>query len=257
MGKIVRLERDRARLDKAVVPGRGMSRADVLFIVFVVGASVLSSVVVTLVMVGPLVEALIPAIVIPTVVSIPATLYLVRQRQKIQALNAQLEDLLRRDPLTGVLTRRYFLSAAQGPPTVAGALLVIDVDRFKGVNDTWGHPAGDRVLSEIASRIARAAGPEDLVGRLGGEEFVVFAPDLGEEAAADLAERLRRTVAALPILFDGTPIRCTISIGLAMVPAGADDFDVWMRLADRALYTAKRKGRDQVCLATTPRDVRA
>lgn len=125
------------------------------------------------------------------------------------------------------------------------------------MNDTWGHPAGDRVLAEIAARIARAAGPGDRVGRLGGEEFVVFAPGLADDAGAALAEELRRTVAAAPILFEGTPIRCTISIGLAMVPAGAGDFDIWMRLADRALYTAKRKGRDQVCLAAAPREARA
>lgn len=115
MGNIVRLERDRSRLDRAVVPGLALSRADLLFVVVVVGASVLASGVITAIMLGPLVQALIPAIVIPTVVSVPATLYLVRQRLRIEALNRQLEELLRRDPLTAVLTRRYVLTAAQGP----------------------------------------------------------------------------------------------------------------------------------------------
>jgi diguanylate cyclase (GGDEF)-like protein len=257
MGSVVRLDNDRARADGQAQPGRGMARSDVMFVAAVVGASVLSSVLITVMIVGLLIEAIIPAVVIPTVVSVPASLYSVRQRLKIEALNAQLEELLRRDQLTGVLTRRYFLGAVQGPPTRPGALLVIDVDKFKLVNDTWGHPAGDRVLTEIAGRIGRAAGPGILVGRLGGEEFAVFAPGLAEAEGAALAEALRQDVAALPVLYEGTPIRCTISIGLALVPAGADSFDTYMRLADRALYAAKRKGRDQVCLAASPREVRA
>ncbi|WP_093992114.1 GGDEF domain-containing protein [Flavimaricola marinus] len=235
---------------------RGMSRPDLRFVAVVVVASVVSSVLTTLLVVGPLVEAIVPAIVIPAVVSLPASIYMVRQRQKIQMLNMQLEDLLRRDPLTGVLTRRYFLNGVQSAMAGGGVLLVIDVDAFKSVNDTWGHPAGDRVLTEIAGRIGRAAGPDVRVGRLGGEEFAVFAAGVGLTDGQRLGEALRSEVAAMPISFDGTAITCTISIGLSMVPSDAEDVDPFMRLADRALYTAKQAGRDQVCLAE-PLEARA
>lgn len=257
MARIVWLGEVRDGRGPAGAGGSLVTRADYLFVLTVVGASVVSSVVLALMIVGPYAEAIIPAIVIPAVVSIPASLYLVRQRHKIAVLNRQLEALLRQDQLTGVLTRRYFLTGVQAAVGRGGAMLVIDVDAFKAVNDTWGHSAGDAVLGQIAGRIAAAAGPDIWVGRLGGEEFAVFAPGMEAAAGASLGERLRQAVAARPVAFEGTPIPCTISLGLALVPPGAAEIDPFMRAADRALYRAKRDGRDRLCLAAEPREARA
>lgn len=253
MGRVVRLDKQHA--GGGPPPGRRpvTSRTDVVFVVVVVTASIVSSVLSALYFVGPIAEAIIPAIIIPAMVSTPASLYMVDQRQKIQVLNHRLEDLLRLDQLTGVLTRRYFLSGVAAHLAGGGALLIIDVDAFKSVNDTWGHPAGDAVLTEIAGRIGAAVPPDVWVARLGGEEFAVFAAGVGGEAAERLGERLRRAVAARPIAIETTAITCTISLGLVVVPPGHSDIDPFMQAADRALYSAKRAGRDQLCLADAPR----
>jgi len=220
---------------------------DVLFIAAVASVSVGGSVVMTLAQIGPDRSALSTAVLIPLLVSIPVATYLVRQHSRIAALNAQLNELVRRDALTGLLNRRAFLAAAESGGK--GALILVDADRFKAVNDTWGHPAGDSVLVQIASRLGTAAGPGAIVGRLGGEEFAVFVPGLAAPQAATLAEALRAIVADRPVQHDHVAINCSISLGLAMVEPETVRLAEAMTVADAALYRAKSLGRDRLCIA--------
>jgi diguanylate cyclase (GGDEF)-like protein len=127
---------------------------------------------------------------------------------------------------------------------------MIDVDHFKSVNDRFGHAMGDAVLVGIASELSSNVRQNDLVARVGGEEFMVLLPDISMDAAANLADRLRLAVAAAGFpLPDGEVLRCTISVGMSLHEG---DERTWERLvqdADAALYCAKRLGRNRVELA--------
>jgi two-component system cell cycle response regulator len=132
------------------------------------------------------------------------------------------------------------------------AVMVADVDRFKTVNDTFGHAAGDAVLAEIAARLRDNLRPADMVARFGGEEFLIAMPDTGDASAASAADRLRRIVSDAGIPVPGRPsgLAATISIGVAVAEPGRDPAlaDLIDR-ADRALLEAKAEGRNQVSLA--------
>ena len=158
------------------------------------------------------------------------------------------------DSLTGLYNRRYLLAhldglmvraaaGAQGP-----ALLMLDIDFFKRVNDSYGHAAGDAVLREVASRIARHVRGFDLVARYGGEEFVVVMPETQLAVAAMVAERLRNVVASKPIaLCEGLgELDLTISVGIAVTREGGDSAAAMLQRADKALYEAKARGRNCV-----------
>ncbi len=178
-----------------------------------------------------------------------------------EALADACSDLERRacfDPLTGVLARAAMLerSAALVERALAGgkgaALLMLDIDRFKAINDGWGHAAGDRVLKEVAGRMAASCRSGDLLGRVGGEEFLaVFADVTGREAAA-IAERLREAVARTPVLLaDGEALAVSVSGGL-MPLAPSEAFALLEALsgADAALYRAKAEGRNRIALGS-------
>jgi diguanylate cyclase (GGDEF)-like protein len=159
------------------------------------------------------------------------------------------------DFLTGALTRRGFIeqgereiarSARYGRPT---ALVMIDIDHFKSVNDTYGHAAGDQVLHQVADLAASILRPSDVFGRLGGEEFAMLLPETGGEEAVVVAERLRQALAGHVMqLADGRALRVTASFGIAAL---ADDKAVadWLARADTMLYAAKAGGRNQTRLA--------
>ena len=154
------------------------------------------------------------------------------------------------DPLTGIANRRAFVSGAEailaGP--VPSALLLFDLDHFKGVNDTYGHAVGDGVLIGFCA-LGRALLPKDAVfGRLGGEEFACIIPSRSAEAAYREAARFGRTFAALrlPML---PRLELSVSIGVAVSTPGLDDFDGLMRRADLALYRAKHNGRGRTEVA--------
>lgn len=168
-------------------------------------------------------------------------------------LMAQLAALSLTDPLTGLPNRRGFLARAL--PSIAVmrrnggdcALVMLDLDRFKAINDSFGHPAGDAVLRGVAAVIAEAVRDADVVGRLGGEEFALLLPGADTAAAALAAERLRGLVAA-GVSHPGGE-RVTLSAGVATLGTEEDPataLDSALAAADRALYAAKRAGRDQV-----------
>ncbi|WP_426507133.1 GGDEF domain-containing protein [Dactylosporangium sp. McL0621] len=156
------------------------------------------------------------------------------------------------DALTGLCTRRAFEERLhglrRGRPV---AVLLLDIDRFKRINDAFGHPAGDRVLRAVAHRLREAAGPGVTVARYGGEEFALLVPDAEAPHAARLADRLRAAIGATAVDLGGGAVRVvTISAGTAVLPTDTTSPDELIPLADRALYAAKRAGRDRVVAAT-------
>ena len=129
------------------------------------------------------------------------------------------------------------------------ALLMLDADHFKQVNDVHGHVVGDAVLVELARRLTDGLRPTDCLARWGGEEFAVLLQGVGSEEELDrLAERLRSAVARTPVVAEGVSVRLTISIGAARAGGELDSLDALVEAADRCLYVAKRRGRDRVSL---------
>ncbi|WP_192036096.1 GGDEF domain-containing protein [Halomonas sp. YLGW01] len=180
---------------------------------------------------------------------------LLREVAHRQSLEAQLRGLAERDALTGLNNRRHFMKRAQAllersqSDKTPLSLFMIDVDHFKTVNDTWGHSHGDRVLTEIATACRESLRPKDVIGRFGGEEFVVALPDTCLDEARGVAERLRQTIAALS-LEDTTHERPqTVTIGIAEAHAEETDLEALIKRADQALYVGKRAGRNRVELA--------
>jgi two-component system cell cycle response regulator len=170
---------------------------------------------------------------------------------------SDLEDLAYRDDLTELPNRRgatrqldVLLSRARRHGHQL-ALLLIDADRFKAVNDEHGHAIGDVVLRELASRLRERVRREDVVGRWGGEEFVVALPETTPDGAAAVAESLRAAVAGSPIAADGATLHMTVSIGVAAW--SGQELDDLIARADTALYTAKTAGRDRVVIERTIR----
>jgi len=184
-----------------------------------------------------------------------------RRKADADRLRASVEDGLRlavTDHLTGLYNRRYALAHLQRIAEAARAsgrpfaVMVADVDRFKAVNDTWGHAAGDAVLVEIAARLRDNLRPGDMVARIGGEEFLIAMRDTDARAAEAAAERLRRIVSASAIGVGGLrkDLAATISIGVAVGSPvePRDEVPDLIDRADRALLAAKAEGRNQVSL---------
>ncbi len=123
---------------------------------------------------------------------------------------------------------------------------MLDIDHFKRVNDTWGHPAGDAVIRSVANACNNGLRITDTVGRLGGEEFAVLLPMTDLAGAIEIAERLRMRVAASPESWEGKPIHFSVSIGVATASEEVSDIATLIARADAALYQAKQGGRNQV-----------
>lgn len=184
---------------------------------------------------------------------------LVAQKRRTDHLRASLRDGLRAavtDPLTGLHNRRYALPhlerlhAASDKSGQCYAILMVDIDHFKAVNDTHGHAAGDAILAELSSRMRKGLRPADLLARHGGEEFLIALPEASRQCARDLAERLCRIVSERPFALPaGSQTRLTISIGVAMSGAGGLGPDALIEMADRALYAAKDAGRNTVFMS--------
>jgi diguanylate cyclase (GGDEF)-like protein len=174
----------------------------------------------------------------------------------------EIAALADRDPLTGLLNRRAFESRAKmflraaALHQSAGALMLLDVDRFKSVNDTLGHGFGDRLLIALATVLNSVLPERAVLARLGGDEFVVLLPELDSSAAARLGNAICAEFAELAGPFRNVQVRTSVSIGAALIADGEMDLITLMERADAALYEAKRRGRNQLCIWTSvPSDV--
>lgn len=177
-------------------------------------------------------------------------------QDSLRESNRQLARLSTTDPLTGLANRRSFMERLQaallqsqrtGMPL---GLIMIDLDHFKMVNDTYGHPGGDQVLCEVAALLSRQMRPYDLAARFGGEEFAIILPETDLPGSYGVAERLREEVARHLFAAPAARARVTASLGVATLPGvGSATAESLIRLADDALYQAKDQGRNCVVTA--------
>ncbi|TCK08432.1 sensor domain-containing diguanylate cyclase [Marinobacterium mangrovicola] len=174
--------------------------------------------------------------------------------QRLAKANEELQSLSRTDRLTGLNNRGYWEECLEreynrflrsGQPS---CLIMLDIDHFKKINDTYGHPAGDKAIRALSSLIQNHIRSTDIAGRYGGEEFAILLPDTADYQAEVLAERLRLAVQALEIVYREQSFVFTISLGIAQASADDSDHDHWLRRADQALYQSKLQGRDQTTL---------
>ena len=174
------------------------------------------------------------------------------QLEMVSRLKDQLQEQAVRDPLTNLYNRRYLgevlprllLNARRKRTSIS--VLIVDIDHFKSVNDTYGHQVGDEVLKTIAALLLEAVRGSDVVFRYGGEEFLLLLPGLDEATAVARAEGLRQRVAEMVFPTAGDGLRLTISLGLAVYPQHAGDMDELLNQADAALYHSKRSGRNRL-----------
>jgi diguanylate cyclase (GGDEF)-like protein/PAS domain S-box-containing protein len=172
-------------------------------------------------------------------------------------MESELERLATTDSLTGVLNRRELVRRAEIELERARrhqhpiSIIMMDIDHFKGVNDAYGHTAGDKVLVSLAQLLTSEVRTFDLVGRFGGEEFVLLLPETTTLHAQDIAERIRHTVAATSLIVGGETICFTISLGVTSSESSGHDFKSLLDEADRLMYQAKRLGRNQVVASLT------
>ncbi len=170
----------------------------------------------------------------------------------------EMAALAERDPLTGAFNRRAFESRAdaalRGAGTRPGALLLLDIDRFKGVNDGFGHLVGDRLLVALTGVLSETLPRAAVLGRLGGDEFAILVPDVAPRDVQDLGDAVRARFAARGAAMPDCPVRASVSIGAALFATGAlaraSGLAALVACADAALYEAKSRGRDRLC----PRD---
>jgi diguanylate cyclase (GGDEF)-like protein len=180
-----------------------------------------------------------------------AELEMTRLNQKLQDLAAQLEHRATHDPLTGVFNRRAIIDCVNDHFARNDlSLVLLDIDHFKRINDSFGHPMGDSVILGIVDCLQKAVPGAAQIGRVGGEEFTVVLPGHSMAASEQTAQAIRRAIEAQSF---GLPDASTVtaSLGLSWLPRGSC-FDAAYGLADEALYLAKRSGRNQVALAPMP-----
>ncbi|CAD7044538.1 diguanylate cyclase [Pseudorhizobium endolithicum] len=221
---------------------------------WVVAAAVLGADLLTLIFYGifftdRLILDLVLTTIITLLVGFPIAYFFLGQQLKLAMMTIRLEQSARTDHLTGLGNRSAFFEGAScflDQPDGRGALLFIDADHFKSVNDAFGHAAGDAVLKNIAKTITEVVGERDVSARIGGEEFAIFLAGASWRAAAEVAERIRLkvqdTVGPASGLVDKV---ITVSIGIS-ISAGQDTLEHLMSRADQNLYRAKELGRNRV-----------
>lgn len=171
---------------------------------------------------------------------------------RLNEMSEELFILATTDSLTNTLNRRYFLEQAQVEKKrcqrekYGYALLMLDLDYFKSINDRYGHACGDLVLSSIANTLKVELRDYDLLGRMGGEEFAILLPNTTHQSALSIAQLIRKSVENQTIEYRGHQINVTISIGLSLDENADKGFDSLFLIADKLLYLAKQQGRNQV-----------
>ncbi|WP_407314945.1 diguanylate cyclase [Pseudomonas sp. nanlin1] len=178
------------------------------------------------------------------------------QSRQLHASHQQLQTLLSADHLTGLYNRGHWEDAVRHEFARhqryghMAALMMLDIDHFKRINDEHGHLVGDRVIRAVADTLREHVREADIPGRYGGEEYAVLLPDTDSEGARVLAERLREAIEGLQLAHQGQGIAVTVSIGVADLGSSAADCSELIEWADRALYASKRAGRNRVSVYT-------
>jgi diguanylate cyclase (GGDEF)-like protein len=196
-------------------------------------------------------DLLISAI-IPALISFPVVYTLLRLTYQLNVTENTLRELSQRDPLTGPHNRRYLFDFAQTKVERGRrygsrlSVLMIDLDHFKNINDTYGHDVGDKVLREAARSCNEILRKIDVLGRYGGEEFVMILPETGLIDAVALGQRLRNRIELLEVYSGSTRVKVTASIGVASLSALDAGIESVLVRADEAMYQAKSSGRNQV-----------
>lgn len=193
-----------------------------------------------------------------TITTLPFGYLLLKVAMRLSETNSMLSHMSRTDFLTGIPNRGAFLSDARsniGKAMGPGALLIIDADNFKAINDTYGHQTGDLALTVIARHLLASVREGDLVGRIGGEEFGVFLSNATLDQAETIAQRIRQKIADEPVgSHDGSvEFNFTVSVG-GIHMNKSEAFDHCFKQADQLLYEAKRAGRNQVMLSSFVRE---
>jgi diguanylate cyclase (GGDEF)-like protein len=182
-------------------------------------------------------------------------------KRGMEHLNEELKTASRVDGLTGLYNRRYWqerfdemhkLCVRREKPSTA---LMLDIDHFKRINDTYGHQAGDKVIKMLAALIKRCVRETDLAGRYGGEEFAIILNDSSVEDAKIVAERIRQLAQRLVVEHEGESISFTVSLGLAQFSPDFKGAMAWLECADQALYEAKGNGRNQYRIYAAPSEL--
>ena len=176
-----------------------------------------------------------------------------RDITEYKKLEQDLQILCRTDPLTTAANRRAFNEILSQEfsrfkrSQKEYALIMIDLDHFKSINDQHGHSVGDQVLIEVTERCKDNIRVHDILARLGGEEFCILLPYTETKQAQKVAERLREKIEIKPIIVDGLRVKVTISVGISLVSTGDEDGHQAMERADQKLFQAKESGRNQIC----------
>ncbi|MCJ7623444.1 MAG: diguanylate cyclase [Anaerolineaceae bacterium] len=177
-----------------------------------------------------------------------------RRTEELRNAKEYAEQLARTDMLSGLHNRRSFFELAEqeflrclryGRPL---SMIMLDIDQFKQVNDSLGHHAGDEAIRVVSSLLVTSSRATDIIGRLGGEEFVILLPETGEDETMALAERLREKVAGMAINYEKDWFYLTVSLGVAQLTPVEEKVDDLLVRADKALYRAKKAGKDRVVL---------
>jgi diguanylate cyclase len=173
-------------------------------------------------------------------------------KKGFQEANSKLKQLSQTDTLTQLYNQGYWRQCCsreykrhtrtQQPST----LIMLDIDHFKKVNDTYGHLFGDQVIKEVASCLRKNKRDTDIAGRYGGEEFTLILIDTDLKNSKLVAERIRQAIEKLEFLYQGKPVKVTASLGLAQITTNISDYKVWIKTADQGLYLAKNSGRNQI-----------
>jgi diguanylate cyclase (GGDEF)-like protein len=169
--------------------------------------------------------------------------------------NKELEKLSITDSLTGLYNRKHLMETLEAEVSRYGrykrpfTMMMLDIDHFKRYNDTYGHLAGDEVLRQMSALLKSSIRQSDYAARYGGEEFIVILPETVAEAAAHMAERIRRDMEGREMGSETSGTKVTVSMGIAAFPEHGEDPESMIREADAALYEAKRRGRNQVVIA--------
>jgi diguanylate cyclase (GGDEF)-like protein len=170
----------------------------------------------------------------------------------------KLEEMAYTDSLTGIPNRSNFTNLALTQfnrikrSRGSSFVIMLDIDHFKNVNDTYGHPFGDKVLICVAERVKHTLRPYDLFGRYGGEEFILYITEVNEKSIMDLAERVRLAICNAPMDIEGIKLNVSASFGVSPVALDNDTLDAAIQLADDALYRAKNEGRNRVVMLFEP-----